>query len=168
MKRAKILNAARILWLMAGTAGLHAAESDTEWKSLFNGKDLSGWDTYLAPPPGSKTPLGLNNDPHGVFTVTKTDGAPAIHVSGEIYGALTAKDEFDNVHIRVEYKWGQKKWPPRDSPRHYRDSGLLYWCIGPHGAGSAAWMRSVECNVMEKGVGQWWSVANTYVDIEGR
>jgi len=81
MRRATILNAVRILWLIAGAAGLNAA--DTEWKSLFNGKDLSGWDTYLAPPPGSKTPLGLNNDPHGVFTVTEADGAPAIHVSGE-------------------------------------------------------------------------------------
>ena len=164
MRRATILNAVRILWLIAGAAGLNAA--DTEWKSLFNGKDLSGWDTYLAPPPGSKTPLGLNNDPHGVFTVTEADGAPAIHVSGEIYGALTAKEEFDNVRIRVEYKWGQKKWPPRDSPRHYRDSGILYWSVGPPGAGSAAWMRSVECNVMEKGVGQWWSVDGTYCDAE--
>jgi len=151
---------------MAGTTVLPAAESDTQWRSLFNGKDLSGWDTYLAPPPGGKTPLGLNNDPRGVFTVTETDGAPAIHVSGEIYGAITTKDEFDNVHLRVEYKWGGKKWPPRAGPRHYRDSGILYWCVGPHGAGSAAWMRSVECNVMEKGVGQWWSVDGTYCDAE--
>ena len=125
-----MLNAARMLCLMAGTTVLPAAESDTQWRSLFNGKDLSGWDTYLAPPPGGKTPLGLNNDPRGVFTVTETDGAPAIHVSGEIYGAITTKDEFDNVHLRVEYKWGGKKWPPRAGPRHYRDSGILYCCIG--------------------------------------
>ena len=153
-------------WLATGTAHLGAADSSETWQPLFNGKDLTGWDTYLAPPPGSKTPLGLNNDPRGVFTVSETDGAPAIHVSGEIYGAITTKEEFDNVHIRVEYKWGQKKWPPRASARHYRDSGILYWCIGPHGAGSASWMRSVECNVMEKGVGQWWSVAGTYCDAE--
>src|SRR5204863_9592048 len=104
-------------WLF--TLGPLLAADGPAWTSLFNGKDLSGWDTYLAPPPGSKTPLGLNNDPRGVFTVTETDGAPAIHVSGEIYGAITTKDEFDNVHLRVEYKWGGKKWPPMAGPRHY-------------------------------------------------
>src|SRR5882724_7512399 len=104
MMRPTILNAVGMLWLMAGSAVPNAAESDPEWKSLFNGKDLSDWETYLAPPTGSKTPLGLNNDPRGVFTVAETDGAPAIHVSGEIYGAITTKAEFDNVHIRVEFK----------------------------------------------------------------
>jgi hypothetical protein len=156
------------LFCVRPPAPMHAAPAelspDTPWKSLFNDKDFTGWDKYLAPPPGSQTPLGLNRDPRNVFTITNVDGAPAIRVSGEIYGAITTHDEFDNVHIRLEYKWGEKKWPPRDSPRHYRDSGILYWCIGAHGAGSASWMRSVECNIMEKGVGQWWSVAGVYCD----
>ena len=141
------------------------------WQTLFNGRDLTGWDTWLAAkhgsPQGTK-PIGLNSDPLGVFKVVQKDGAPAIYVSGEAFGAITTHDSFDNVHIRVEYKWGEKKWPPRSQPKHHRDSGILYWCVGPHGAGSGAWMRSVECNIMEKGVGQWWAVAGTYVDIEGR
>lgn len=145
---------------------LDAAEPTRAWKPLFNGQDLSGWDKYLAPPPGSRTPLGLNHDPRGVFSVKQIDGAGAIHVSGEIYGAITTLESFDNFHLRVEFKWGEKKWPPRNGPRHYRDSGILYWCTGPHGAGSEAWMRSVECNIMEKGVGQWWSVAGVYCDSE--
>jgi hypothetical protein len=168
MKRATILDVISILCLIAATVTVKAAETDLNWQSLFNGRDLAGWDTYLGPPPGSKTPLGLNHDPRGVFIVTEADGAPAIRISGEIFGAITSKDAFENHRIRVEYKWGTQKWPPRAEPKHYRDSGILYWCIGPHGAGSAAWMRSVECNIMEKGVGQWWSVAGTYVDIEGR
>jgi len=167
MKRATILNL-RIFCLAAATVSLHAADPDAGWKSLFNGKDLSGWDTYLAPPPGSQTPLGLNNDPRKVFTIVTNDGAAAICISGEIFGAITSKDEFQNHRIRVEYKWGARKWPPRAEAKHYRDSGILYWCVGEQGAGSAAWMRSVECNIMEKGVGQWWSVAGSYVDIEGR
>ncbi|HVR74597.1 MAG TPA: DUF1080 domain-containing protein [Planctomycetota bacterium] len=136
-----------------------------EWKQLFNGKDLGGWDTYLAPAPGSKTPLGLNNDPRRVFTVVDVDGAPAMRISGEIYGAVTTKEEFSNFHIRVEFKWGEKRWPPRESVG--RDSGILYSCVGPDGAGSQAWMRSVECNIMEKGTGQWWSVASAIIDVEG-
>jgi hypothetical protein len=89
-------------------------------------------------------------------------------VSGQVFGAITSHEEFGNVRIRIEYKWGRLKWPPRHEPRHYRDSGVLYWCVGPHGVGSYAWMQSVECNIMEKGVGQWWGVDGTRVDIEGR
>src|SRR5262245_43534934 len=84
---------------------LLAHDANTPWSDLFNGRDLQGWDTYLAAPRGSKAPLGLNNDPHKVFTVVETDGAGAIRVSGEIYGAITTHDEFTNFHIRVEFKW---------------------------------------------------------------
>lgn len=153
-----------------------ATGADTAWKPLFNGRNLDGWDTWLGPrssgyqdPKTAKEPaIGLNRDPLGVFTVVELDGQKVIRVSGEVFGAITTQESFDNVHIRVEYRWGQKKWPPREEPRHYRDTGLLYWCIGEQGAGSYAWMRSVECNIMEKGAGQWWSVDGTQVDIQGR
>src|SRR5262249_47994563 len=80
--------------------GLLAGEPAAEWRQLFNGKDLDGWETYLAPPAGSRVPLGLNNDPRGVFTLAAVDGAPAIRVSGEIYGAVTTRDSFSNFHVR--------------------------------------------------------------------
>ncbi|HKQ40209.1 MAG TPA: DUF1080 domain-containing protein [Verrucomicrobiae bacterium] len=129
------------------------------WHDLFSGKDFTGWDTYLA------KPYGLNNDPKGVFTVVQTDGAPAIRISGEVYGAITTHEAFTNFHIRVDFKWGEKRWPARANVA--RDSGILYCCQGPHGAGSGAWMLSVENNVMEKGIGQWWSVAGAIIDVEG-
>lgn len=156
---------------LVGAALLPAAmatAADGPWQSLFNGRDFTGLDRYLAQDPATKKMLGLNHDPHGVFTIVQTDGQPALHISGEVYGAVTTHASFTNVHIRVQYKWGPRKWPPRAEARHYRDSGILYWATGPHGAGSDAWMRSVECNIMEKGVGQWWSVAGTYCDVEGR
>jgi hypothetical protein len=164
------------LLAVAWFAAMSPLRSAEIWTSLFNHKNLSGWDTWLGPrssgyqdPARAKqAPLGLNNDPIGVFAVVEKESAPAIRISGEVFGAITTHKEFENAHIRVEYKWGEKKWPPRAEPKHYRDSGILYWCIGPQGAGSSAWMRSVECNIMEKGVGQWWAVAGTYVDIEGK
>src|SRR4051794_29259268 len=97
--------------------------ADADWKPLFNGRDLSNWDKYLAAPQGSKTPLGLNNDPRHVFSVTEVDGKPAIHVSGETYAALTTHDSFDNFHLRIDFKWGEKRWPPRANVG--RDSGIL-------------------------------------------
>lgn len=159
---------------LLGMARSTAAEAP--WQILFNGRTLDGWDTwlgprssgYLDPKTTQEPPLGLNNDPVGVFTVDSQSGEPAIHVSGQVFGAITSRESFGNVHIRVSYKWGGKKWPPRDEARHYRDTGILYWAIGAQGAGSYAWMRSVECNIMEKGVGQWWSVDGTHVDVEGR
>ena len=54
------------------------------WTKLFNGKDLSGWDTYLGPRMDAKqekipgTVIGLNKDPDKVFTVTTVDGGPVI------------------------------------------------------------------------------------------
>ena len=136
-----------------------------DWRPLWNGKDLSGWETYLAPPPGKSEPIGLGRDPLGVFSIVEVDGAPAIRISGEVYGALSTLAEFENFHLRLEYRWGEKRWPPREHVG--RDSGILYNCVGPHGAGSGAWMRSIECNIMEKGTGQWWSVAGAVADVEG-
>ena len=92
---------------------------------LFNGRNLEGWDTWLGPkssgyqdPKTATEPaIGLNKDPLGVFTVDQASGVPAIHVSGEVFGAITTHESFDNVQIRVAYKWGTKKWPPREEPR---------------------------------------------------
>src|ERR1043165_9818635 len=133
----------------------------SEWKRLFNGKDLSDWDKYLATSNGEIVP---NHDPKKVFTVMNLQGETVIHVSGETYGAITTRDEFENFHARLEFKWGDKRWPPRATVG--RDSGLLYCCIGKPNPGTG-WMTSVENNIMERGVGQWWSVNGAIIDVEG-
>lgn len=134
------------------------------WKPLFNGKDLDGWDVYLGPPAEGQLPRGLNNDPQRVFTVTQVDNASAIRVSGQELGALTSRDEYESFHLRLQFKWGPLTWAPRKDIA--RDSGILYYCIGPHGAGSGGWMKSVESNIMEDDYGSFWSVARTIVDVE--
>lgn len=170
------------LWLtvvMAFSITVSAQDKEGEWKQLFNGKDLAGWDTWLGRPHESVTgldlkkddkgkytePVGLNKDVKKVYTVTQVDGKPAIRISGEIFGALTSKDEFENYHFKLEFKWGEKKWPPRETA--VRDSGLLYHCVGPHGAAGTFWMQSPECQIQEKDCGDFWSVAGVIVDVEG-
>src|SRR5262249_2490251 len=89
--------AAVLFGLLAGSGP--AADADPkagDWRPLFNGKDLTGWDTWLGKPHGSREVLGLNKDPKQVYTVVMEDGEPALRISGEIYGALTTKDEFEN------------------------------------------------------------------------
>jgi hypothetical protein len=153
--------------------------ADDGVKDLFNGKDLTGWETWLGRPHKSVTGLdlkknekgdytesvGLDKDPKKVYTVVEVDGKPAIRISGEIFGAITTKDEFENYHLKLEFKWGEKRWPPRE--KDARDSGLLYHCVGPHGAGGGFWMQSLECQIQEHDCGDFWSVANAIVDVEG-
>jgi hypothetical protein len=150
------------------------------WTSLFNGTDLSGWDTWLGIPHASVTgldlpkdemgkytaPQGLNSDPKKVFTVVTVDGAPAIRISGEMFGALTSRDEYGDFHLRLEFKWGEKRWPPREAVA--RDSGILYYAVGEHGAAdNKAWMRSLECQVQEHDVGDLWLVGGNTAEVAG-
>ena len=137
-------------------------QSEEGWRALFNGKDLTGWDTWL---PAAEEGLGLNKDPKGVYKVVEADGAPAIRISGEIFGGLSTKEEFENYHFRLEVKWGTKKWPPREDT--IRDSGLLYHCYGPHGAAFGVWMKSLEYQIQEGDFGDYFAVAGPIVDVEG-
>jgi hypothetical protein len=142
----------------------------SEWQSLFNGTNLSGWDTYLGPTFDtvqnrfdSLSIPGLNNDPKKVFSVVQEDGAPAIRVSGDAFGGISTLQEFENFHLRVEFKWGTLKWHPRKDKK--RDSGILYYAVGPQGAAYGHWMRSQEFQVQEGDCGDYWSIDGSIVDI---
>ena len=105
----------------------------------FNGKDLTGFYTFL-----SDHKL---EDPGKVFTVH--DGL--IHISGDGFGGLTTKAEFENYHLITEWKWGEKTFRTRKS--NARDSGILLHCVGEEGAHGGIWMESQECQIIEGGCG---------------
>ena len=130
---------------------------------LFNGQDLTGWDTYIASAADSLPPPGLNNDPTHVFSVVKEDGKPALHVSGETYGGISTHQEFENYHLTLQFKWGEKKIPSFKDRK--RDSGVLYHAVGPHGVDARAWMRSQELQIQETDCGDYWGVAGGMFDI---
>ncbi len=147
---------------------LQAAETaytlpHSEWKPLFNGRDLTGWDKFLGTPKGDE-PLVANVDPKGVFTVTTLEGEKVIHVSGDGYGAITTQAEFTNFHFRVDFRWGIGRFAGREKVG--RDTGILY-CGGGQPNPRTGWLTSIENNIMEKGVGQWWSVNGAIIDCEG-
>ena len=137
------------------------AGADGPWRSLFDGASLSGWDSYLGTPADARAPLGLDDDPRGVFSIVTVDGAPAIRVSGEVWGALISKETFCDFHLRAQYKWGTAVWPPLND----RDSGLMYMSTGPLGAvnaggpalsnpvGSGAFLVSIEYQIATGDVG---------------
>lgn len=148
--------------LIPGNAG--------EPQSLFNGRDLSGWETYLGPrydvekKDFAGPPIGLNTDPDGVFSVVEADGAPAIRITGEVFGTLASLGEFENYHLRLQFKWGGKRFIPRTTAR--RDSGLLYHSVGPHAAGWFFWMRSQEFQIQEHDTGDFWAVGGTSIKVQ--
>lgn len=139
---------------------------------LFNGRNLKGWDTYIGPPFDTlqnkfsgKAP-GLNLDPHGVFSVAREDGGRVIRISGEHFGGISTTASFENYHLRLEFKWGKKKWHPKKNS--VRDSGLLYHAVGPHAGDGAFWMRSQEFQIQEGDCGDYWGVAGAFADIPAR
>src|SRR3954452_17943010 len=113
MKRwAGVIVAALAVSCLSWPAPEAGAEPVTRPVQLFNGKDLTNFYTYLRK-------HGKNNDPEKVFNVV--DGM--IRVSGQIYGAFITEKEYENYHLIVEFKWGEKTWPPREKAA--RDSGIL-------------------------------------------
>jgi Domain of Unknown Function (DUF1080) len=144
------------------------AQKET-WKSLFNSKDLSGWDTYLGPgfdSAGNKRngpPVGLNTDPRHVFSVVEENGEKVIRISGEEFGAISTIGEYENFHLQLTFKWGALTWPPKKNKK--KDSGLLYHSVGPYGADYGAWMRSQEFQIEQGNCGDYWGVAGGMEDI---
>ena len=106
---------------------------------LFDGKDLSQFDTFLPS-------AGLNADPNHVFTVENG----IVHVSGTEMGYFITKQEYKNYYLRAEFKWGEGTFGAREGQA--RDSGILYNIQGPN----KVWPRSVEFQINEGCTGDFW------------
>ena len=117
---------------------------------LFNGRDLSRFDTYLRN-------QGFNNDPDQVFRVQ--DGM--VHVSGKEYGYFITKEEYENYYLRAEFKWGLPTYPPRKG--RARDSGILFHVVGPN----RVWPKSIEFQMIEGGTGDILVVGGAELTVKG-
>ena len=158
------------LLLCAITIGLTKTDKKDHWKQLFNGKDLTGWDTYIGPDmddngkPVTGVPIGLNNDPKHVFTVVNQNGENVIRISGENWGAISTKKEYENYHLQLQFKWGDLLWGYKKKGKK-KDSGVLYHSVGEYGADGHAWMRSQEFQVEQGNCGDYWGCAGAMADI---
>lgn len=144
------------------------ASAEEVWHDLLT-PDLDQWEVFIGAPHTSVQglpegteqfenvvkgrPLGLNHDPKKVFRTEEHDGETVLCISGEIYGGLTSLQSYSNYHLRMEMKWGDKRWEPRLDQR--RDSGVLYHCLGRHGAFWNVWKRSLECQIQETDFGDF-------------
>jgi hypothetical protein len=98
--------------------------------------------------------------------VDNVDGAPAIRISGQKYGGITTHREFETYRLVVEFRWGTLTWKPRVA--RARDSGVLIHCQGPDGntgrTFNGPWMRSIEAQIIEGGIGDFLMVGGTGTD----
>ena len=152
---------------------LSANGEEEAWVGLLD-KNLSQWDSYLSyrltdsydgSVPKDDTgvaikPFGLNADKFGVFSVAMENDEPVLKISGEIYGCLITKKEYDNYHLRLMVNWGEAVFPPRLSKG--KDSGILYHSFGEHGADFwRSWMFGHEFQVMRGRTGDYWTIGPT-------
>lgn len=140
-----LLLAACMLSFPSASAASGEKPESEGWVPLFNGNNLEGWYSYL-------DSSGRNKDPNGVFKVENG----MIHIldvpmsdGKSDNGYLATTQEFSNVRIHVEYKWGTKR-----ASEGKRNSGLLYLAVGP----DRIYPTSLECQIEETDVGDLWIV----------
>ncbi len=121
---------------------------------LFNGRDLTGWSTFLEK-------HGKNQDPDRVITIE--DGA--IHLYKEapegshvVMGYIATEKEYGNYHLRLQYRWGGKKFEPRLKLK--RDAGLYYHMIGP----DQIWPRGLQYQIEQTNVGDLIALHGVQLD----
>ena len=128
-------------------------------KSLFNGKNLKNWEVFLGSPIAGFEELAKKATPASTYSITEIDGQKVIHISGDIFASLATKAEYENYHLRLEFKWGEKVYSTRNS-------GLLYHSYGPFGAAYGTWMASIEHQLKHESLGDTHLMANTYCEAK--
>mgnify|MGYP002622773413 CR=1 FL=1 len=124
------------------------------WQLLFNGRNLSGWYTFLQE-------HGRDHDPDGIVTIERGmihlyKNAPA--GSPVLMGYIATEKEWSDYHLRLEYRWADKKFAPRVDMA--RDAGLYYHITGP----DAIWPRSLQYQIEETKVGTLLALLSIYCD----
>ena len=108
----------------------------TEKVPLFDGKTMKGWYVFF-------DKREKDQDPDHVFTIADS----CFHVSGQNFGYLSTEKEYANYKLTLSYKWGEKKWPPRD--KAIRDAGIIYHAVGE----DIVWCNGMEFQIQEGDTG---------------
>ena len=124
-------------------------------KPLFNGRDLNGWYTFL-------DTKGKNNDPEKVFSIENG----LLHISGKEFGYIATEKTYGNFKLVAEFRWGVKKYPPREADSVKRDIGICFYF--PAQEKDIVWPKSIECQIQEGDVGDFWLIDSTSIKIDGQ
>ena len=110
---------------------------------LFTPDHKDEWYTFLQK-------SGRNADPLNVF---RFDGQ-TLQITGEDIGYIITTKTFGEFHLSLEFKWGEKKYPPREN--QIRDAGVLYFA--QTFTGDRIWPLAFECQIQEGDCGDFWLI----------
>ncbi len=122
----------------------------------FDGQDLSGVTTWLQNIGTEdtnnvyslvKSDSKEDDDPKKGSASSKKEGASSndLRISGVGMGYLATLDSYENYHLSLEYRWGEKI----DGSGYVRNSGILLHASGPDGNAQGIWMASIECQLAQ-------------------
>ena len=113
---------AGLVGMLSPTRLLAAAPSShvTAWHRLFDGHSLAGWTVF-------QQGTG-DHDAHRAIMIENG----VLHFLGPVFdgtasaslGHVATREEYADYHLRIEYRWGQRRFAPRGLQR--RNSGILY------------------------------------------
>ncbi len=133
--------------LVAVLGQRHPGVADEEkWIPLFNGKDLSGWDTFI-------DPRAEGVKPEDIWSVK--DGV--IICQGQVNGYLITQKEYDNYVLKLQWRWGEKI-------HRGRNSGVFVHVVGPN----RIWPKGIEAQLMSGHAGDFWLVGGATLKIDPR
>jgi hypothetical protein len=150
-----------ILILFAGTLVMASScQRETAFASLYNGENLDNWDMYLGSSLGEAfDSLSRMATIENVFSIVQENEENIIRISGEVNGSLATRSDFENYHLRMEFRWG-------NIVHSRRNSGLLYHSFGEFGQAFGTWMPNIELQMMHQNLGDTYLMANTTCQTE--
>ena len=129
--------------LLTVSAIVRTAGAEDTWTPLFNGRDLTGWQTFIEPEAVAK-----GAKPEDIWQVT--DGV--IHCAGRPIGYLLTDDEYSDYVLRFKWKWGEKPG----------NSGCFVHVVGE----DLIWPKGVEAQLQAGAAGDFWLVGGAQLDID--
>lgn len=118
--------------------------AEEEWIPLFNGKDLTGWDTFIDPRAGDVKPEDIWQVKDGV-----------IICDGRVNGYIITQKEYANYVLRLQWRWGEKV-------HRGRNSGVFVHVVGPN----RIWPKGIEAQLMSGHAGDFWLVGGATLKID--
>ena len=113
----------RKLLLILSLSIFWGAGSPAEWESLFNGKNLEGWQMKISGYPAGENFGNTFRVEDGILQVRYN----AYDSFRNRFGALYYHKKFNNYRLRVEYRFTGETTPGAPS-WGYRDNGVQYHC----------------------------------------
>ena len=127
------------------------AFAQSEFRPIFNGKDLTGWSPVLENAAQGKDPQNIitvhDGTIHMYQNVKAGDPAP--------FGVIVSQESYSRYHLRFQYQWGGKKFSPRTGD--IRDAGVIYHAY----ESSQVWPKGIENQIQEGDTGDLiWCESN--------